>query len=211
MWQIFIGSLVLSIIHASIPNHWLPLIAIGKTEKWTTRETMLATAITGLSHTLSTVMIGIIVGFIGYKLAGSYQLISGTIAPTILVLIGLVYIVLHFRHSHHDHEHSHSHNKSYMPNKPKLALLLSLSIAMFLTPCVELEAYYFQAGTIGWAGILIVSVVYTLTTVILMLVLVYLGKEGISKFRSHYLEHHEKLVTGVVLIVLGLFGLFFKL
>ena len=75
MFQIFIGSLVLSLIHASIPNHWIPLIALGKTEKWTQRQTLLATLITGFAHTMSTVFVGIVVGLIGYKLSARYSLI----------------------------------------------------------------------------------------------------------------------------------------
>jgi uncharacterized membrane protein len=75
---------------------------------------------------------------------------------------------------------------------------------MFLTPCIEIEAYYFQAGMLGWKGIFIVSVIYTLTTVLFMLALVYAGFKGIQRLRPHALEQHEKLITGSVLIVLGI-------
>ncbi len=213
MWQVFIGSLVLSLIHASIPNHWIPLIAISKTEKWSQKETLLATLITGFAHTLSTVIIGIIVGFIGYKLASNYEIISKIIAPAVLVSFGLIYLIIDIRHSIHNHHHEHSHFKienNSMGRKSKWAILASLSIAMFFTPCVELEAYYFQAGSIGWMGILIVSVVYTLTTVLLMLILVYLGMKGANKIKSHFLEHHEKAITGLILIILGVLAFIFE-
>jgi putative Mn2+ efflux pump MntP len=213
MWQIFIGSLVLSLIHASIPNHWIPLIAISKTEKWSVKETLFATLITGFAHTLSTVIIGIIVGFIGYKLASNYEIISKIIAPAILVTVGLIYLIIEIKNSIHHHKHEHSHFKvenNSMGRKSKWAILISLSIAMFLTPCVELEAYYFQAGSIGWIGILIVSVVYTFTTVLLMLILVYLGIKGIKKINSHFLEHHEKAITGLILIILGILAFIFE-
>ena len=210
MWQIFIGSLVLSLIHASIPNHWIPLIAIGKAEKWTAKETLVATAITGFAHTLSTIFIGIVVGFIGYKLSSSYSLIMMYIAPSILIGIGVVYLILDIRGNHHHHHHHSEFDniESKAKSKSKMAILTSLSIAMFLTPCIEIEAYYFQAGKIGWTGIFIVSAVYTLTTVILMLLLVYAGLRGTQKFRSHTLEHHEKLITGIVLVCLGLLAFF---
>lgn len=213
MLQIFIGSLVLSCIHATIPNHWIPLITIAKTEKWSQNDTFMATIITGFAHTLSTVIIGIIVGFIGYKLSHNYELISNIIAPSILVVLGVIYLIIDLRNSLRHHHHEHSHFKIEDKNKnnnSKWALLTSLSIAMFLTPCVELEAYYFQAGAIGWTGIFIVSAVYTLTTVILMLILVYLGLKGINKFKLHYMEHHEKQITGIVLIAIGLFAYFVK-
>jgi nickel/cobalt transporter (NicO) family protein len=211
MLQIFFGSLVLSLIHAAIPNHWIPLIAISKTEKWTLKETLTATLITGFSHTISTIMIGIIVGLIGIKLSGSYNLVIEYVAPSILIAIGAIYILADFRNREH-HSHSYPENINIRSRtRSKISFLVSLSVAMFLTPCVEIEAYYFQAGMIGWKGIFIVSVVYTSTTVLLMLLFVYAGFKGTQRLRSHTLEHHEKLITGIVLIGLGILALFVKL
>lgn len=210
MYQIFFGSLVLSLIHALIPNHWLPLIVIGKTERWSMARTLWATVITGTSHTLSTIIIGIIVGLIGYKLSGNYNFISGVVAPSILIGLGIIYIILDLRHAHH---HSHHDHVKGVPSNTKstwIAILTSLSISMFLTPCAEIEAYYFQAGTIGWMGIFTVSAVYLAVTLIVMLILVFLGSRGIATFKSHFLEHHEKRITGIVLVALGLLAMFVK-
>ncbi|MEI6060553.1 MAG: hypothetical protein WCR72_07570 [Bacteroidota bacterium] len=211
MYQIFIGSLLLSLIHALIPNHWLPLIALSRTEKWTRPQTLWATAITGIAHTLSTILIGIVVGLVGYKLSEGYNLVSETLAPSILIGLGLVYVFLDLR-SHHHHEHG-TGMLEVKPGENKfkwVAILTTLSISMFLTPCIEIEAYYFQAGTIGWIGIFIVSGVYLVTTVTVMLLLVYLGMKGAGTFKSHFLEYHEKRITGMVLIALGLLALFVK-
>jgi nickel/cobalt transporter (NicO) family protein len=211
MYQVLIGSLILSLIHALIPNHWLPLVAISKTEKWTQNQTLWATVIAGIAHTLSTIIIGIIVGLIGYKLSASYSLISETIAPSILIVLGLVYVVLDIRNNHHHHHEMSPNVKEQDQRKSRwVAILTSLSIAMFLTPCLEIEAYYFQAGSIGWTGIFIVSAVYLITTVSVMLFLVYLGMIGAKTFESHFLEHHEKRITGIVLIALGVLALIVK-
>jgi nickel/cobalt transporter (NicO) family protein len=213
MYQIFIGSLILSTIHALIPNHWLPLIAVGKTEKWTQNQTLLATIITGVAHTLSTIILGFIVGFIGFKLSSSYTLISETIAPLILVGLGAIYIIVDIRGSHrHQHHHKMEHISTEKNSRKSrwVAILTSLSIAMFLTPCIEIEAYYFQAGTIGWIGIFIVSAVYLMTTVMVMLLLVYMGMRGVKTFKSHFLEHHEKGITGIALVALGILALIVK-
>jgi nickel/cobalt transporter (NicO) family protein len=210
MYQVFIGSLILSTIHALIPNHWLPLIAVGQTEKWTQNQTLWATIITGFAHTLSTIIIGIVVGLIGYKLSASYSVISETIAPSILIGLGMIYVILDFRHHDHHHDVKPVVTKIGQKKSRWVAILTSLSIAMFLTPCIEIEAYYFQAGTIGWIGIFIVSAVYLITTVVIMLTLVYLGMKGASTFKSDFFEHHEKGITGMVLIALGLLALLVK-
>ena len=211
MYQVFFGSLILSTIHALIPNHWLPLIVVGKTEKWTQNQTLWATVITGVAHTLSTIIIGIVVGLIGYKLAAKYSVISEYIAPGILVVLGAIYILRDLKsHHHHTHELRPLVNEPGQTKSRWIAILTSLSIAMFLTPCIEIEAYYFQAGTIGWMGIFIVSAVYLLTTVVIMLLLVYLGMRGVKTFKSHFLEHHEKSISGVVLVALGVLALLVK-
>jgi nickel/cobalt transporter (NicO) family protein len=210
MWQIFIGSLVLSIIHAAIPNHWIPLVAIGKTEKWTLKETLSATVITGFAHTISTILIGILVGLIGIKLSRNYNLVIDYIAPSILIIIGVIYVIIDYLGKEHHHFALPENINSRSSSKSKIGILVSLSVAMFLTPCVEIEAYYFQAGMIGWKGIFIVSAVYTSTTILLMLLFVYVGFKGTQGLRSHTLEHHDKLITGIVLICLGILAYFVK-
>lgn len=212
MYQIFIGSFVLSLIHALIPNHWIPLIAISKTENWSRRQTLLATAITGFAHTFSTIIIGIAVGLIGYELSSSYEIVSSIAAPLILLGLGFIYVIIDIRGIFHQgHGHEHNPVTSVKTGKTKWrAILTSLSMAMFLTPCVEIEAYYFQAGSIGWLGIFIVSAVYLLMTLIVMLLLVYMGLKGIKTFNTHFLEHHEKGITGIVLMILGVLAFLVK-
>ena len=207
MWQIFIGSLLLGLVHPLVPNHWIPLIAISKTEKWTTRESIFATLITGFSHTISTIIIGIIVGFVGIKLSESYSYITRIAAPVVLLAIGLIYIGLDFC-AKHQHHHFAIDKTKIKAKKSKTAVLISLCIGMFLSPCIEIEAYYFQAATKGWLGILIVSSVYLMVTLTMMVALVYLGLKGVNKMKSDFLERHEKLITGLLLIFLGLFAYF---
>ncbi len=205
MIQIIIGSLVLSIIHATIPNHWIPLVVIGKAESWSRNETLRITAIIGCAHVISTVVVGILVGFIGYKFSSAYEIVPKIVAPLILVIIGLISIMIDLKNSHH-HQDLLKMNSFY--KKTKLAIIISLSISMFFSPCIEIEAYYFTAGTFGWLGISVVSIVYFIVTVSGMLLLVDLGRKGIENIKWHFLEHHERKIIGLTLIVLGISSYF---
>jgi nickel/cobalt transporter (NicO) family protein len=211
MIQIILSTLLLSAIHATIPNHWIPLIAVSKAENWTRNQTLKATLISGFAHTLSTILIGVLVGFAGYRLSERFEVVSQSIAPIILIGLGLIYIYLDWRQGRHGH-HGHSHDNPIAEGSRRLkgSVLFTLSLSMFLTPCLEIEAYYFQAGVLGWKGIFAVSAVYTVTTVLLMLVLVAAGMKGVGRLRSHTLEHHEKRVTGIVLAVIGVLSFFVK-
>jgi nickel/cobalt exporter len=205
MLQLFLGSFLLSIVHASIPNHWLPVVAIGKAEDWTQRETLFVTAISGFAHTLSTVIVGILIGSIGISLNSNYAIITEKIAPALLIILGLIYLIID-RLNHHKHVHGVEAGK--VKTRSKWAIITSLSLAMFLSPCLEIEAYYFQAAAAGWAGILMVSAVYVCITVTGMLLLVFLANKGVRAIQSHFLDHHEKMLSGIVLILLGVFALF---
>jgi len=204
MLQILFGSILLSLIHAAIPNHWLPVVAIGKAEKWTQRETLMVAGISGLAHTLSTVLVGITIGIIGISLSRNYAFIAESVAPAVLILLGLIYLIIDLLNHH---KHTHGADTGKIRNRSKWAIITSLALAMFLSPCIEIEAYYFQAGAAGWAGILLVSVVYVIITVSGMIFLVYLGNKGVRAIQSHFLDHHEKLLSGVVLLLLGIMAL----
>jgi hypothetical protein len=110
------------------------------------------------------------------------------------------------RLNHHKHTHGIPSGKTR--SRSRWAIIASLALAMFLSPCLEVEAYYFQAGAAGWQGIFMVSAVYMVVTVSGMLLLVYLGNKGVSAIRSHFLDHHEKMLSGIVLVLLGIFAFF---
>ena len=208
MIQILIGSLVLSVIHASIPNHWIPIVAIGKTEKWSRNETLWVTAITGGAHTISTISVGIIVGLVGHKLSSTHEFVTRVVAPLILVILGVIYLIVDLKRSHH---HRNPVEIGSIPKKSKFLIIASLGTAMFFSPCIEIEAYYFTAGILGWPGIAVVSVVYLIVTVLGMLLLVDLGCKGAERIKWHFLEDHEKKAMGMVLIALGIFTYFIRI
>jgi len=207
--QIIVGAFLLSVVHASIPNHWIPLVALSKSEKWNEKLTMGITAILGFAHTLSTIIIGIIIGFFGYKLSGSYSFIVGVIAPGILILLGIIYLFLSIKDNRYHHHHHDIHIDD-IKKKTTTAIILTLTISMFFSPCLEIEAYFFVASKLGWEGIIAVSVIYTFITIAGMLLLVWLGMKSVKKIKSYFLEHHEKTITGLLLIILGIAGYFIR-
>ena len=201
MQQILLGSLALSLLHASIPNHWVPLVVIGRAEGWSRARTLQVTAIAGIAHTASTIGIGILVGAIGFTLARQYEMLMGVAAPTILVTFGVVYLLLGLRERAHPHAHV---SEETLRRRSTGGIIASLALAMFFSPCLEIEAYYLTAALQGWLAIGAVSVVYLVVTVAGMMALVATGLAGVGRLRFHALEHHERAITGGLLVLLGL-------
>ena len=201
MVTLITGSLVLSILHALIPNHWLPLLAISRKENWSIGQTTSVTFITGLSHALSTVLIGVVIGVVGVTLAEHIESFAHFVAPLILILLGLFYVYQHHRHKHF---HLHPQPKSIS----KRRVVVGLVVAMFFSPCFEIEAYFLMAGAHGWEQVTLLAVLYTVVTVTGMVVWVRLAYKGLFKLNWHALEHNAGIITGVTLIVTGLASFF---
>jgi ABC-type nickel/cobalt efflux system permease component RcnA len=143
MITLITGSLILSILHALIPNHWLPVLAISKKENWNLSQTTSVTFITGLSHALSTVLIGVVIGVVGVALSSTVEHFTHYIAPGLLSGIGLFYI-----YQHHRHRHFHLHSQPVERGKTKV--IISLAIAMFLSPALRSKhTFYWQAQRDG--------------------------------------------------------------
>src|ERR1700749_3808818 len=100
MYSILTGSIIISLLHAIIPNHWLPVITIGRKEQWTLKEVSEVTFISALAHALSTITIGIVLGLLGKQIAGRVGEFTHFIAPAILIVLGLIFIYRHHKHKH---------------------------------------------------------------------------------------------------------------
>lgn len=202
MFGIITGSLIISLLHAVIPNHWLPVLAIGRKERWDLNETVRVTFISGLAHVLSTIIIGILLGVIGIKLNEQIEHFTRIIAPSILILIGL-----YFLRQHYVHHHFHLQNQK-VAGKPKSKIIAALVIAMFLSPCMEIEAYFLLAGARSWWMLISIALMYSVITVAGMLLWIRLAYKGLVKLNWHKWEHNAGLISGGVLIVTGILSFF---
>ena len=202
MYSILTGSILISLLHAVIPNHWLPVLAIGRKEGWSLGETSRITFIAGMSHVMSTVIIGILLGLIGNKLTRDIEDFTRIIAPCILILMGLYFLRQNYKH-HHFHL-----NQKEIKKKSKSSIIWALIIAMFLSPCMEIEAYFLLAGTRGWYMILVIAVLYSSISIAGMLIWVRIVYKGLLKLNWHKWEHNAGIITGFVLIVTGIISFF---
>ena len=207
LWNLLIGSVLLGVVHAAIPNHWLPVVLIGRAESWSERETLGVVALSGFFHTLSTVLIGVLIGAIGLEISSRLEDQTRLIASVLLVFMGLIYFAMHNANAPHEH----IPRGLDRPGRSKRAIVTTLSVAMLFSPCLEIETFFFTAGTLGWAAIITLSVAYTLVTIASMVALTSLSFKGLAHLNWHWLDHHEKRITGGILIVLGILNFFIEL
>jgi nickel/cobalt transporter (NicO) family protein len=203
MFSLVAGTFILALIHALIPNHWLPLVAVARAEHWKARDINTVTFISATAHVLGTVALGLILGMIGKELAEEYGHTINVAASILLIIFGLVYYTVNLPHHHHSQQQDVA---KYKRSKRKWVLIFI--VMMFLSPCLEVESLFLSAGAFGMGTVTLLSVVYAIVSISGILLLVNLGNKGVNLLPAEFIEHNEKRISGAVLIAVGIISFF---
>ena len=208
-FDIIVGAGAIGAVHAVIPNHWLPLVAIARTERWSKREALLVALMVAFCHVLGTILVGLAVSYIGISFGTGHESQAHKISRYILILVGLLFILSGIRHS----RTCNHHKLRLVGGGPeehqilrRLGIIFTLSAAMFLSPCMDIIGYFFSVSLLGWDAVLFLSLVFAVVTIPILVGLVWLGLAGIDKLNWKILDHYGRTITGVLLVFLGLFG-----
>lgn len=203
MFSVLAGTVLLAIVHALIPNHWLPLVAVARAEGWKRSEVTGITFLAALAHVIGTVALGVVLGIIGKELVEDYGNAIYVASSVLLIVFGLIYYTVNLPHHHH------SGNKDVVAYKrSKRKWVLIFIVMMFLSPCLEVESLFLSAGAYGMGLVTLMSVVYAIVSISGILLLVTLGHRGVNLLPAHFIEHHEKRISGIVLILVGIISFF---
>jgi nickel/cobalt exporter len=200
MLELLTGCLLLSLLHAAIPNHWAPVLAVARAERWPLRRAVGVTIVAGLAHVLSTVLLGLGLGLLGWRLSARFSQFAGVAAPALLIGIGLLYAFSGRGHTHPD--------PAPVAVRPRGRVVLGLAATMFLAPCLEIQTFFLAAGTRGAPTLALVMATYLLVSVGAMSALVAVAYSGIRRLNLDGLAHYERRFTGAVLVLVGVAGFF---
>jgi hypothetical protein len=181
----------------------LPIVAIGRKESWNIQQTTKVALWSAAAHALSTVLIGVVLAFVGKEAHEEMEKNFHFIAPGLMVVLGLIFIYRHYRHKHF---HLHGHVDTHQSSRKVIAALV---LIMFLSPCFEVEAYFLLAGSYGWSLVAALATIYTITTVTGIVLWVRLAYKGAMKLNWHALEHNSGIVTGGLLVLTGIVSFFY--
>jgi len=203
MFSLVAGTFILALLHALIPNHWLPLVAVARAEGWKVKDVTTVTLISATAHVLGTVALGLVLGVIGKELADQYGHAINVGASILLIIFGLIYYTVNLPHHHHS---SQKDVAQYKRSKRKWILIFIFM--MFLSPCLEVESLFLSAGAYGMTNVILLSTVYAIVSISGILLLVTLGNKGVNLLPAEFIEHNEKRISGAVLILVGIVSFF---
>ncbi|MGC6414954.1 MAG: hypothetical protein ACON5K_09655 [Bacteroidia bacterium] len=202
------AAFLLSLLHGLIPSHWLPIVALSKSEKWSTQKLLGYSIIASLAHVIGTLFIGLILFCITKASISNNESINDIsqaewiekiqfekISSIILLFLGLWFLYRHYKH-YHFHIHS---------NKNAKWVFGAIVFAMLISPCLEIVGYYVTIAPLGWSAFISISLVYSITTVFSVVLGVYIFNKGLSKIQSHKAEHNAGIISSILMILSAIF------
>ena len=207
---IILGSAAsVGFIHTILgPDHYLPLVAMAKTNGWSGPKTASYTAFCGFSHVLGTILIGSLVFLLGLAFFSieTVQSIRGDFAGWFLLLFGAIYLVwgvrwvIRKKRLKQDSKEVELQATTFSRCTP-----FALFIFFILGPCEPLIPLM-SLGTENTEVFFSILVVLAFcgTTVLTMLLCVMFFYYGISRF-SFFMkwEDYMHATTGLIILLCG--------
>lgn len=224
--------LILSITAASAgfihtvlgPDHYLPFIVMSKARKWSMVKTSLVTLLCGAGHVGSSIIVGAIgIAFgLGLSKVKDIEGARGDIAAWAFIAFGFLYMLwgIHrairnkphkHRHLHnggiiHEHDHIHENDHAHTHKSEKAMSLTPwvLFIIFVLGPCEPLIfLFMYPAAKHNTAGIVIVSLIFAVVTLLTMLILVLLVAYGLKSLPMGRMERYTHVIAGAAILLSG--------
>ena len=206
------------------PDHYLPFIVLSQAKKWSLRKTMIITFFCGIGHVLSSVILGLIGIAVGVSVSKlvAVESFRGNVAAWLFIAFGLVYMIISIRnlirkrkHSHphfhynkgehlheHDHhyEHTHIHEEEVFKTTPWVLFLIFV-----FGPCEPLiPLVMYPAASHNFQGAVIVSILFSIVTIITMMSIVLAFNLGLNKINLKPVEKYSHLIAGAMIFISGL-------
>ncbi len=227
-WSLAGTALLIGCLHTLMgPDHYVPFVAMSRAGKWSVPNTLWITALCGVGHVASSVLLGLLgiaLGIAVSRLEGVEEA-RGGIAAWLLIGFGLVYlswgIVYASRvrsHSHphchddgtvhaHTHQHEGGHLHAHVEKKETKAKSLTpwILFTIFLfgpcEPLIPLLIYPAAKGSV--LAVVVVTLLFSLATVLTMTVMVRLLIGGFTLVRFAALDRYSHAIAGCLVLACG--------
>lgn len=218
-------TITIAFIHTLIGiDHYIPFVALSKTNGWSMKKTMLVVSLCGIGHVLSSILLGFIgIGLsIGISSLVDIESIRGEIATYFLIAFGLVYMVYGIRRAAKNRTHEHitldghtishlhpvageAHEHSRYDAKRSSNVIWGLFVLFVLGPCEPLiPIIMYPAATQNIFVLVFITASFMVCTISTMLLMTFLGLKGISLLKINRLERYSHILAGFAVFACGI-------
>lgn len=105
-----VAAVAVGVLHTMVPDHWAPIALLARQHGWSSWRTARTAALAGVGHTISTLVIAVIVWGAGAVLAVRFGHAVGLLSSVALIGFGGWIAVGSWREMQHEQtDHAHTH------------------------------------------------------------------------------------------------------
>ncbi|MCD6452407.1 MAG: hypothetical protein J7L64_08630 [Acidobacteria bacterium] len=203
---LIVSTISIALLHTLAPDHWVPFVMIGKAQDWSIRRLLGITFLGGAAHVLSSVVLGAVGIALGLSLTRLTAIEScrGEVAGLLIIGFGIAYAIYGLKHISHGHIH-------HLAERHNITTTWTLIAIFLLGPCEPLIPLMFLGINFGWHAVFVVSLLFSISTVGMMLLETWLAFSGIRLLKAerwakytHFLAGLTIAATGAVVMLLGI-------
>jgi nickel/cobalt exporter len=109
------AAAVVAILHSILPDHWVPLAVVGRTQRWSLLRVARVSAFASVGHVVTSLIIAGIIAIIGLQFQRQLDLQQGHIIGVVLALTGIGFLLWGLLGRDHSHSKGHSHYHNVVP------------------------------------------------------------------------------------------------
>ena len=196
--------------HAILPDHWVPLAVVGRTNRYPMRRVARLSAAAGVAHVLVSMLLGAVVIVIGLQVRSSIEGTQDTIVGLLLIATGVGFAIFELTGHGHSHSHDHGHGDGHehahgteSPARGRSALAVMVPFGAAASPDLTILPVFLAATTAGAATAVGSLVVFGAVTVGTIVSLTLLATAGGYQIGGQWLDRWGNAITSAVLIVIG--------
>jgi hypothetical protein len=106
---LLLAAAVVAVLHAILPDHWVPLAVVARTQRWSLLQVARVSALASAGHVLTSLLLAGIVAEVGFQFAHQIDAEQGHLIGVVLVLTGLGFLVWGMTGHGHHHAAGHGH------------------------------------------------------------------------------------------------------
>lgn len=196
--------------HAILPDHWLPLAVIGRTQRRPLRQLARLSGLAGVAHVLVSLLIGAVIVAVGLQFRGDIASAQNAIVGTILMATGAGFAIyaLWERGHRHAHHHDHAHDGERRQGSVEHGGMRGLASIMVpfgaaASPDLTILPVFLAASAAGAFAAVGALVVFAAVTIATIVGLTLLASASGRQIEGRWLERWGNAVTAAVLLAIG--------